>query len=75
MLKKESNGNIKKVKAKVINFDQTDDDIQTAEEVKSDEDVIMAVGDDTTATSISTSSYDKIVRFYYFLSHFFNELC
>lgn len=60
MLKKESNGKIKKVKAKVINFDPSEDDIQTAEEVKSDEDVIMAVGDET--TSISTSSYDKIVR-------------
>lgn len=60
MLKKESNGKIKRVKPKVINFDQSEDDIQTAEEVKSDEDVIMAVGEEI--TSISTSSYNKIVR-------------
>jgi len=66
VLKKESNGKIKKVKAKVINFDSSEDDIQTAEEVKSDEDVIMAVGDE--ATSISTSSYDKITG--YFIGEF-----
>lgn len=61
LLKKENNGKIKKMKANVINFDQSVDEIQTAEEVKSDEDVILALGDEASATS--TSSYDKIVRF------------
>lgn len=58
MLKKDNNGKIKKIKAKVINFDQSVEDIQTADEVKSDEDVISAVGDEG-----ASSSYDTVVRF------------
>jgi len=61
ILKKENSGKIKKIKANVINFDQSEDDIQTAEEVKSDNDVLLAVGDE--AAAISITSYDTIVRF------------
>lgn len=63
-MKKEISGKTKKIKANIINFDQSVDEIQTAEEVKSDEDVILAVGDEATATETSISSYDKIVRFH-----------
>jgi len=59
LIKKENSGNIKKIKANVINFDQSVDEIQIAEEVKSDEDVMLAIGDEAAATS----SYNKIVRF------------
>lgn len=59
LLKKDTDGKIKKIKANVINFDQNVDDIQTAEEVKSDEDVISAAGDEG-----GIGSYDdKVVRF------------
>lgn len=61
LIKKENSGKIKKIKANVINFDQNLDDIQTAEEVKSDEDVLLACGNE--AAPISTNSYDKIVKF------------
>lgn len=64
LLKKENNGKIKKIKANVINFDQSID-IQTAEEVKSDDDVILAIGDE--AIEKSTNSYDKVVRFTFFI--------
>ncbi|VVC40089.1 Hypothetical protein CINCED_3A010372 [Cinara cedri] len=57
LLKKENGGKIKKIKANVINFDQNLDDIQTAEEVKSDEDVLLASGNEAAAV---TNSYDKI---------------
>lgn len=65
LLKKENSGKMKKIKANEINFDQNIDDIQTAEEVKSDNDVISAVGDEVPDTPIS--SYDKIVRYILFL--------
>lgn len=61
LVKKESGGKLTKLKVNVINFDQSIDNIQPAEEVKSDNDVILAVGDE--ASAISTNSYDKIVRF------------
>lgn len=61
LLKKENSGKIKKIKANVIHFDQNLDDIQTAEEVKSDEDVLLACGNES--ATISINSYDKIVRF------------
>lgn len=64
LLKKENSGNIKKIKANVINFDQSITEIQTAEEVKSDEDVILAVGDEAAATS----SYNNITG--YFIGEF-----
>lgn len=60
LLKKENNGKIKKIKANVINFDE-DVDIQTAEEVKSDEDVMLAAGDEE--ATIPANSYNKIVRY------------
>lgn len=60
ILKKENSGKLKKIKANVINFDQSEDDIQTAEEVKSDNDVLSHVGNEASATSIT--SYDTIVR-------------
>lgn len=60
-MKKEIGGKSTKIKVNVINFDQSIDSIQPAEEVKSDSDVISAVGDE--ASAISTNSYDKIVRF------------
>lgn len=60
LLKKENSGKIKKIKANVIHFDQNSDYIQTAEEVKSDEDVLLACGNEP---EISINSYDKIVRF------------
>lgn len=59
-MKKENGGKSTKIKVNVINFDQSIDNIQPAEEVKSDNDVISAVGDE--ASAISTNSYDKIVR-------------
>lgn len=52
---------MKKIKANVINFDQNVDDIQTAEEVKSDHDVLLAIGDEIPAEA--SSSFDKIVNF------------
>lgn len=61
LLKKENIGKIKKIKANVVNFDQSLDNIQTAEEVKSDDDVILAVGDE--AAAVSNNSYDKFVSF------------
>lgn len=61
ILKKENSGKLKKIKANVINFDQSEDDIQTAEEVKSDNDVLLHVGNE--ASAMSTTSYDAIVRF------------
>jgi len=61
LLKKENSGKVKKIKANVINFDQSVDNIQTAEEVKTDEDVILAAGDE--AITVSSNSYDKIVIF------------
>lgn len=61
LLEKENIGKIKKIKANVINFDQSLDNIQTAEEVKTDDDVILAIGDE--AAAVSTNSYDKIVSF------------
>jgi len=61
ILKKENSGKLKKIKANVINFDQSEDDIQTAEEVKSDNDVLSHVGNEASAMSIT--SYDTIVRF------------
>lgn len=64
LLKKENNGKIKKIKAKVIDFDQSID-IQTAEEVKCDDNVILAIGDE--AIEKSTNSYDKVVRFLFFI--------
>lgn len=60
-MKKENSGKSTKLKVNVINFDQTIDNIQPAEEVKSDNDVISAIGDE--ASAMSTNSYDKIVRF------------
>lgn len=60
-MKKEIGGKSTKIKVNVINFDQSIDNIQPAEEVKSDNDVLSAVGDE--ASAISTNSYDKIVRF------------
>ncbi|XP_050428502.1 sorting nexin-29 [Adelges cooleyi] len=51
LLKNNNSGHSKKIKANVINFDQNGDDIQPADEVKSDEDVIFAAGDETTPTS------------------------
>jgi len=61
ILKKENSGKLKKIKANVINFDQSEDDIQTAEEVKSDNDVLLHVGNEASSTSVT--SYDTIVRF------------
>lgn len=60
-MKKENHGKSTKIKVNVINFDQSIDHIQPAEEVKSDDDVILAVGDE--ASAITTSSYDNVVRF------------
>jgi len=66
LLKKENSGKVKKIKANVINFDQSVDNIQTAEEVKTDEDVILAAGDE--AIAVSSNSYDKITG--YFIGEF-----
>ncbi|KAL5234452.1 hypothetical protein ACI65C_001862 [Semiaphis heraclei] len=66
ILKKENSGKLKKIKANVINFDQSEDDIQTAEEVKSDNDVLLAVSDEAAAESIT--SYDTITG--YFIGEF-----
>lgn len=68
LLKKENTGKLKKIKANVINFDEGVD-IQTAEEVKSDEDVMLAAGDEE--ATISANSYNKIVRYFkLYLLHF-----
>lgn len=63
ILQKDKSGKNKNIKPNVINFDESENDIQTAEEVKSDNDVLLAIGDE----AASITSYDKIVRLILFI--------
>ncbi|XP_050535243.1 sorting nexin-29 [Daktulosphaira vitifoliae] len=63
VLKKDNSEKGKKIKANFIYFDKNND-IQPAEEVKSDDDVLLAVGDDIP----SGSSFDKTTG--YFIGEF-----